>query len=284
MAKDNKDPKNSSVAPSKEVVAKADAVEASASSDTGKKTQTVKAQTPESTQTESEVSKEEVSTSEASDSKKQDPKKQEVELSTLFAFKLGMGHIYDENNKFIPVTALKYKPLTITQIKTTKKDGYEALQVAIESKKSCSKSVQGHLEQAGIKKSASLIKEVRQSLPKGVALGQTVSIESLKVGDKVVISGVSKGHGFAGVMKRWGFGGGGASHGTEKHRTTGSIANTATQGRVFPGKKLPGHYGCDRTTIKNLKVMKVVPSENMIFVAGSVPGAISSLIEVRKQG
>ena len=218
------------------------------------------------------------------DNKKEQSQTALVYLQTLFAYKKGMTHIYNDKNQYIPVTALQYKPCRVTQIKTKEREGYTAVQVALESSKKGNKALQNHLKQAGFKNGACFVREVRQALPDNIQVGQEISIESLKEGDVIRLSSVSKGHGFSGVVKRWGFGGGPASHGAEKHRTTGSIANTATQGRVFPGKKMPGRFGCDRTTISNIKVVKVVPSEGFIFVKGSVPGAFQSLVELRKQG
>ncbi len=204
-----------------------------------------------------------------------------IKLNSLFAFKVGMTNVYEKNH-MVPVTVVQYKTVRVTQIKTKEKEGYTAVQVALESSKKSNKSIKNHLTKAGFKNKAVYIKEVRGSLPKDVSVGQQVSIESLQKGDAVFVSGISKGHGFSGVVKRWGFGGGPASHGAEKHRTTGSVANTATQGRVFPGKKMPGHFGCDRITQKS-RIVDVLPSQGAILVQGPVPGAKNSLIEIRKQ-
>ena len=203
-----------------------------------------------------------------------------LKLHTLFAFKMGMTNVYDQKNNFIPVTVLKYEPCTVTQIKTKEKEGYEAVQIALPSSKSVSRSQKNHLKKANFQKGATFIREVRGTLPKDVKVGHKVSIESFQEGDRVSISGTSKGHGFCGVVKRWGFGGGPASHGAEKHRTTGSIANTATQGKVFPGKKMPGRYGGDQITIRNVQVARVIPDKGVILVKGSVPGSFRSLIKV----
>ena len=208
--------------------------------------------------------------------------KQSVKLNTLFGFKAGMMSVY-EKNQMVPVTVIQYKTARVTQIKTKEKEGYTAVQTAVESSKKANKAMENHLKQAGFKNKAVYIKESREPLPEGVSLGQKVSIESLQKGDVVFVSGISKGHGFSGVVKRWGFGGGPAAHGAEKQRTTGSIANTATQGRVFPGKKMPGRFGCDRTTQKS-RVVDVLPSQCAILVQGPVPGAKNSLVEIRKQG
>ena len=208
----------------------------------------------------------------------------EVQLNTLFAFKMGMTHVYNAENKRVSVTVLLYKPCKITQIKEKSKEGYSSIQITClgGKKKYKSQSVLGHLKKSNYSQGVQFIKEVRQPMPKDISLGHNLSIESLKKGDTVSASGLSKGHGFSGVVKRWGFGGGPASHGAEKHRTTGSIANTATQGRVFPGKKMPGRFGFERITVKNLQVVDVIPSQGAILIRGSVPGARQTLIELRK--
>lgn len=204
-----------------------------------------------------------------------------LRLKSIYAFKEGMAHVYDDKNTFIPVTVLKYKPLKISQIKTKKKDGYSAVQVALECSKKSTKALSGHLKKSKMK-SAVFLKEIREDKFDDIHLGQEISVESLKKGDFVCIKGISKGHGFSGVVKRWGFGGGPASHGAEKHRTTGSIANTATQGKVFPGKKMPGRFGFEKVSIKNVEIIDVISSEGAILVKGPVPGSIRSLIELRK--
>ena len=213
--------------------------------------------------------------------KAEQKKEKSIKLNSLFAFKVGMTNVYEKNQR-VPVTVLRYKTACVTQIKTKEKEGYTAVQTALESSKKASKALQGHLKKAGFKNKAVYIREVSGPLPEGVQEGQKISIESLQKGDQVFVSGISKGHGFSGVVKRWGFGGGPASHGAEKHRTTGSIANTATQGRVFPGKKMPGHFGCDRITQKS-RIVDVLPDQSAILVQGPVPGSTNSLIEIRKQ-
>ena len=216
--------------------------------------------------------------------KKEEPKKDSsiVHLNTLFVFKMGMSSIYDDQNRKVPVTFLQYKESKVTQVKKKEKEGYDAVQLAIASSRKTNKALQGHLKKVGLEKGASFIREARQNLPENVQTGQKVSIDNFKKGDTVFVTGISKGHGFSGVVKRWGFAGGPASHGAEKQRTTGSIANTATQGRVFPGKKLPGRYGCDRTTQKS-QVIDVIPDKGLILVKGPVAGAKSALVELRRQ-
>ena len=204
-----------------------------------------------------------------------------VQLHSLFAFKMGMTSVYEKDQR-VPVTVALYKEAKVTQIKTPEKEGYSAVQVAVESsKKPKNKALEGHLKKAQFKHAAQYVREVKGPLPQNIQIGSKVSIESFKKGDAVLVSGISKGHGFSGVLKRWGFGGGPAAHGAEKHRTTGSIANTATQGKVFPGKKMPGQFGCDRVTQKS-RIVDVLKEENALLLAGSVPGAKNALIEIRK--
>ena len=205
-----------------------------------------------------------------------------VHLNTLFVFKMGMSSVYDEQNHKIPVTFLQYRDTQVTQVKKKEKEGYDAVQLAIASSRKTNRPLEGHFKKVGFKKGASFVREARQNLPENIQTGQKVLIDNFKKGDTVFVTGVSKGHGFAGVVKRWGFAGGPASHGAEKQRTTGSIANTATQGKVFPGKKLPGRYGCDRTTQKS-QVIDVIPDKGLILIKGPVAGAKKALVELRRQ-
>ena len=209
---------------------------------------------------------------------------EQIKLSGLYAFKLGMSSIYDEKGQFTPVTLLQMKPCFVSQIKTQKKEGYSSVQVACKPQKNnrASKPLVAHLSAAGFKEGAAHVKEIRQSSIENIKVGQEVSINSLEKGDIVKLTGVSKGHGFAGVVKRWGFKGGPASHGAKTHRTTGSIGNRTEPARVMPGKKMPGHYGVEQVSLRNVKVMDVVPNEKLILVKGPVPGARNSLVYLHK--
>lgn len=270
---------------SKEKAVKASAEKPALQQDSKEKTSPIDKAQKESKEASTQTSEKEPpvkSETEKKEEQKTEQKKEDsVKLNSLFAFKVGMTNVYEKNQR-VPVTVLQYKTARVTQIKTKEKEGYTAVQTALESSKKASKALQGHLKKAGFKNKAVYTKEVRGPLPEGVQEGKEVSIKSLQKGDQVFVSGISKGHGFSGVVKRWGFGGGPASHGAEKHRTTGSIANTATQGRVFPGKKMPGHFGCDRITQKS-RIVDVLPDQSAILVQGPVPGAKNSLIEIRKQ-
>mgnify|MGYP001232576640 CR=1 FL=1 len=209
----------------------------------------------------------------------------EVKLNGLYAFKAGMSSIYDESGEVVPVTVLKYDNWYVSQLKTDDKDGYQAIQIACGPKKAknAAKSEKNHLKSAGFENGARFVKEIRQSLPEGISLGQKVDISSLSVGDKVKLTAKSKGRGFAGTMRRYDFGGGPASHGSGFHRRPGSIGNRTWPGRVMPGRKMSGHYGDETVTLKNVKIMGVVPEEGAILVRGPVPGAKNGLVRLIKE-
>ncbi|PIS10308.1 MAG: 50S ribosomal protein L3 [Bdellovibrio sp. CG10_big_fil_rev_8_21_14_0_10_47_8] len=206
----------------------------------------------------------------------------ELKLNGLFAFKEGMATIYNEQGEAIPVTVLRYEPCVVSQIKTQEKDGYSAVQVACVPKKAknSSKAEVGHFKKAGLETGAQVVRELRQEIPDGTVLGATVSIDSLKKGDFVNLTGTSKGHGFTGSIKRWNFAGGPASHGSKFHRRPGSSGNRTWPGRVMPGKKFPGHYGDETITVRNVQVVDVIPGENVLMVKGPVPGARNSLVRL----
>ena len=207
-----------------------------------------------------------------------------VKLQGLFAFKIAMTSLYNKSGSVVPVTALDYKPWRVSQIKTKEKEGYSAVQVACSPQKNkrSPRSIIKHLIPAGFKEGARYTKEVRQETLEGVKVGQVVSIESLKKGDRVKITSRSKGRGFAGVIKRWGFSGGRASHGAKNHREPGSIGQHTEPSRVFPGRKMPGHYGF-RNTSYDVEVYDVLPKEQMILIKGSIPGARNSLVSLIKK-
>lgn len=207
-----------------------------------------------------------------------------VQLNGFFAFKVGMSSVYDEEGQSVPVTVLKYEPWTVSQVKTSETDGYEAIQIACRPKKArrTAKAERGHLKKAGFEHGAQLVREIRQALPEGVSVGQKVAIDSVAKGDLLKLTSQSKGRGFAGVMKRWNFGGGPASHGSGFHRRPGSIGNRTFPGRVMPGRKMAGHFGDETCTVTNVKVVDVIPEENVVLVKGPVPGARNSLVKLMK--
>lgn len=209
-----------------------------------------------------------------------------LKLNGLFARKLGMSSVFLENGDLIPVTVLEAKPLFVTQIKTTEKDGYSAVQISTLGKKldNASKAAKGHLTKSTKQEEAiSSSKEIRQELPKDVQLGQQVSLESLSKGDLVKVTSKSKGHGFTGSIKRWNFQGGPATHGSHFHRQPGSSGNRTWPARVMPGKKFPGHYGDETTTLINVEVVQVLPEDGLILVKGPVPGGRNTLVKLMRQ-
>ncbi len=208
-----------------------------------------------------------------------------VKLNGLFAFKEGMATVYNEKGEAIPVTVLRYETWKVSQIKTTEKDGYTAVQLAAVSKKSknASSAEVNHLKAAGFESGAQYVKELRtDSLPDGLKLGDALSIETLAKGDFVKITSTSKGHGFQGSVRRWNFAGGPATHGSKFHRRPGSSGNRTWPGRVMPGKKFPGHWGDETITVKNVQVIDVIPSEGVVLVKGPVPGSKNTLVKLVK--
>jgi len=208
----------------------------------------------------------------------------ELKLNGLFLFKEGMSTVYSEAGEAIPVTVLRYEELRVSQVKTVEKDGYAALQVACcpKSAKNTNKAEVGHFAKSGFNSGALFVNELRQTLPQGELLGSKVSINSLTKGDMVSVSGVSKGHGFAGAVKRWGLAGGPAAHGSKFHRRPGSSGNRTWPGRVMPGKKFPGHWGVESVTVKNVKVIDIIEEHNVVLVKGPVPGARNSLVKLTR--
>jgi len=196
--------------------------------------------------------------------------------------KVGMTRVYNEHGRSIPVTVIEAGPCTVLQKKTEGKEGYNAIQVGFLEKKQSrlNKPELGHFKRSG-GTGFYHVREFRVADPDTYELGQQITLgEVLKIGDKVDISGRSKGRGFQGVMKRHGFGGGKASHGSGFHRAPGSIGFCAYPGRVLRGKKLPGRMGNDLKTLKNLTIVDIREDENILLVQGAVPGAKNGLVSI----
>jgi large subunit ribosomal protein L3 len=203
----------------------------------------------------------------------------------LLGKKLGMTRVFDPQGRTIPVTVIEAGPCVVTQVKTPDTDGYYAVQLGFGTKreKNLTRPAMGHLKKSGVSPVA-VIREFRQADSVAINLGDSVTVEQFKVGDVVHITGVSKGRGFQGVMKRHGFTGHRASRGThESFRGPGGIGAHTSPGRVFKGKRMAGHMGTDRKTIRNLSVLKVDSEHNLLVVKGSVPGATNGWLEIRKQ-
>lgn len=199
--------------------------------------------------------------------------------------KIGMTRVFRESGESVPVTALEVGPCYIIQIKREEKEGYNAIQLGYQPKreKKLNKPLLGHYRAAG-KGGFRHLREIRVDDVDPFELGQEITLEMFNVGDSVMVRGLSKGRGFTGVVKRWGFSGGDTAHGCRSHRVPGSIGASATPSRVMRGKKLPGRMGNQRFSIKNLEVVDVVKDKGLLLVKGSVPGSRGGLLEVRVRG
>ena len=187
--------------------------------------------------------------------------------------KLGMTQIFDENGKIVPVTVIEAGPCVVTQIKTEEKDGYDAIQVGFDDirEKLVNKPRQGQFKKAG----ASLKRILREFRLEDIStfeLGQEILADVFDAGERVDVSGVSKGKGFQGVIKRWNAARGPMSHGSKFHRAPGSMGASSDPSKTFKNKHMPGHMGNVNTTVLNLKVAKVMPEKNLILIKGGVPG------------
>lgn len=206
-------------------------------------------------------------------------------MNAIIGEKLGMTQIFDSENRTIPVTAVKAGPVVVTQIKRLDTDGYGAIQIAFKemAAEKVGRPTTGHFAKAGVAPHRHLI-EVRVDDPDSFELGQQITIaDVLEEGNKADITGISKGKGFAGVMKRHNFKGQGASHGAHKvHRAPGAIGACATPARVFKGKRLPGRMGGEQVTMMNLDVIQIDVERNLVLLGGSVPGPKGSIVVLRE--
>lgn len=207
-----------------------------------------------------------------------------VMLNGLLAFKVGMSTVFNDAGEAVPVTVLKYEPWVVSEVKTKEKHGYEAVQLACGAQRATrsTKAMSSSLKKSGFEHGAKKVQEFRQDLPEGIEVGQRVEINSLKKGDVVKVTGTSRGRGFMGVVRRWAFAGGPATHGSGFHRKPGSVGCRTQPGQVLPGKKMAGHWGAETVTVKNLKIVDVIAEENVVLVAGAVPGHRHSLVKLVK--
>lgn len=203
-------------------------------------------------------------------------------ITEIFGTKLGMTQIYNENDEIVPVTVIKADPNVICQVKTKETDGYEAVQLGFGEvkEKHVNKPAAGHFKKAGVTPVKHL-RETRVENASEYKVGDTQTVEAFTDVNKVDVTATSKGKGFAGVMKRYGFGGGPDGHGSHFHRAPASVGQCATPARVFKGKRLPGHMGVDTVTTKNLKVVRVDAEQNLILLKGAVPGGKNAIVRVR---
>jgi large subunit ribosomal protein L3 len=194
--------------------------------------------------------------------------------------KIGMTQIYDESGHALAVTAIEAGPCFVTQVKTVAKDGYDAVQLGFGEARRLRSPQRGHLKGLGQLKS---LREFRVAELEATKVGDRVDVGLFKAGDLVNITGISKGKGFAGVVKRHHFAGGPKTHGqSDRHRAPGSVGATTTPGRVFKGLRMAGHMGSQRVTVRNLEVVEADPGRNLLLVKGAVPGARNGLLLIRK--
>jgi len=200
----------------------------------------------------------------------------------LIARKRGMTQVFGDDGNATPVTVLEAGPCTVVQVKSRTTDGYEALQLGFEPKrKNVSKPMTGHFKRANVT-ATRVLRELRVETTEGYQVGQTLTVELFKPGELVDVTGVTKGRGFQGGVKRHGWSGGDATHGSMFHRAPGSIGASSDPSRVFPGHRLPGRMGADRVTVSHLEVVRVMPEHNLLLVKGSIPGAPGGFVMIRK--
>ncbi len=200
----------------------------------------------------------------------------------LIGKKVGMTQIFDEKGMIIPVTVIEAGPCVVSQVKTVETDGYNAIQLGFGEVKSSkvNKPKAGHFAKANVEAKKHL-REFRCEEPAELKVGDEVKADVFAQGEKVDIQGISKGKGFQGVIKRHGQHRGPMGHGSMYHRRPGSMGSTSTPGRVFKGKKLPGHMGVQKITIQNLEIVKVDMDKNVLLVKGSVPGPKGAILKIK---
>jgi len=195
--------------------------------------------------------------------------------------KIGMTQIFREDGRMLPVTVIEAGPCVVTQVKTMETDGYEAVQLGYGEVKRRNKPQSGHLKNSRLSR---YLREVGTDDTSEFEVGQTIGVDIFEAGEKVDIIGKSKGRGFAGVMKRWNFGGGPRTHGqSDRARAPGSIGGGTTPGKVYKGLKMAGHMGNRRITIKGLEIVEVDTERNLLLIKGGIPGATNSLIQIRRK-
>ncbi len=198
--------------------------------------------------------------------------------------KIGMTQIFTENGEVIPVTVVKAGPCPIVQIKKKEKEGYNAIQLGFEEipERKVNKPRMGHFKKAGVYP-VRILREFRVDDIDKYKVGENIKVSIFEEKEKVDVTGTSKGKGFQGVVKRFGFRGFPASHGTHEYfRHPGSIGTRTFPGRVWKNKKMPGHEGCKRVTVRNLEVVKIIPEEHLILLKGAIPGPNGGYVLIKK--
>ena len=203
-------------------------------------------------------------------------------IAGLLGRKIGMTTYYHDDGTAEGVTVVEVGPCVITQVKTLARDGYEAVQVGFGAARRLNSPEAGHQVRAGGK--FAHLQEFGVDDLSEFEVGQELKADIFEVGEAIKVTGTSKGRGFSGVVRRWGFSGGPKTHGqSDRHRAPGSIGAGTSPGRVWPGSKMPGHYGVDRITVKGLRVVASDAEKNVVLVRGSVPGARNGIVRIEKQ-
>ena len=204
-------------------------------------------------------------------------------MNGMIGKKIGMTSAFSPDGRLVPVTVVQVGPCVVTQVKTIENDGYTAVQLGFDEKPvdRLSRPVAGHLKKA-CDKGFRVLKEFRTPSVDGVEPGATVNLDMFAIGEKVTVSGTSKGRGFQGTIKRHGFSRGPETHGNRNHRKPGSIGNSAWPAKVIKGKRMPGHMGVDRETVKNLTIVDIKHNDNLLLLRGAVPGPKTGIIEIHK--
>jgi len=204
-------------------------------------------------------------------------------VTKLLGKKIGVTRYFLDEGRSVAATIVKAGPCMVIQKKTSEHEGYEAIQVGFEAQKEgrVKKPLRGHFKKAG-ERCFRHLREIKVERADEFELGQEIKVDIFSSGEKVSVRGKSKGRGFAGVIKRWGFSGGKDTHGCRSHRVPGSIGASADPSRVLPGKKLPGRMGYQEPTVKNLEILDVRPEMNLIALKGAVPGSRNGIIEIIK--
>ncbi|MBV1819344.1 50S ribosomal protein L3 [Clostridium cochlearium] len=196
--------------------------------------------------------------------------------------KLGMTQIFDENNRVIPVTVVEAGPCTVVQKKTIEKDGYEAIQVGYGEirEKLVNKPLKGHFEKAGVGLRR-MLKEFKLENASEYQVGQEIKVDVFEAGEKIDVTGTSKGKGYQGIIKRWNAHRGPMSHGSKFHRAVGSMGAASYPARTFKNKRMAGHMGNVKSTVLNLEVVKTIPEKNLILIKGGIPGPNKGYVIIR---
>lgn len=202
--------------------------------------------------------------------------------TTLLGRKLGMTQVWAEDGSLLPVTVIEAGPCVVTQVKIADTDGYDAVQIGFVDlgEDKVNQPMAGHFAKAGVD-AKRYLKEIRLDGTPEFKMGDVLKVDLFSEISTVNISGVSKGKGFAGGMKRHNFQGGPGGHGSHFHRAPGSVGQASTPSRVFKGKRLPGHMGTDKVTVQNLEVVKVDTEQNLLIIKGAVPGGKGALLTIK---